>query len=112
MKKIKPTKQLWYAWVKCCCIHTPEAKAYHKAMFSVSEAGSCSPKPDIASHGALWMEEGGPFTGKDKVQELDSGHMIYCRLVRCRSLSFIWILAYSHFLSFVHISIYRYIFKV
>lgn len=49
---------------------------YHKAMLSVSEAGNCSRKPGLASHGGP-MDEG-PFIGKDKVQVLDSGHMIYC----------------------------------
>lgn len=69
------------------------------------QAGTCSPKPDIASHGALWMEEGGPFTGKDKVQVLDSGHMIYC----CLDLS---LFSFLVFCSYLYLYIYRYIFKV
>lgn len=38
------------------------------------------------------MEEGDPFTEKDKVQVLDSGHTVYCHLVKCCLFSFICIL--------------------
>lgn len=56
---------------------------YHKAMLSVSEAGSCSRKPGLASHGGPVDEGGWSFHSKGQSTGARQWSHDLLRLVRC-----------------------------